>query len=54
MTSTTITVGSTTKCQSCKAPVIWATHDSGKLAPFEVDEAGRWVIENGKARYVGE
>ncbi len=54
MTSVTITVGAPTKCRSCGAAVVWATTEAGKLAPYQVDEAGRWVLEHGKARYVGD
>lgn len=46
-------VGPMTKCKSCKAPIVFAESTAGKLAPFEADPEGHWVIENGKARFVG-
>lgn len=46
-------VGAPTKCKSCKAPIVFAESTTGKLAPFEVDSDGHWVLENGKARFVG-
>jgi hypothetical protein len=43
------------KCRSCKREVVFAEHAStGKLAPFEVDPAGEWTIENGVAKFVGK
>jgi len=45
---------SKTSCRSCSKPIVFAESSStGKLAPFEEDDAGLFVIENGKARYVG-
>lgn len=42
------------KCRSCRREVVFAEHaTSGKLAPFEVDPAGVWTIENGVAIHVG-
>lgn len=41
------------KCRSCKKEVVFATTTSGKLAPFERDDAGVWTIENGEAKFVG-
>ena len=46
-------VGPVAKCRSCKAPIVFAESTTGKLTPFEADPAGHWVIENGKARFVG-
>jgi len=45
--------GQMTRCRSCKAPVIWAYTLSGKKAPFQIDDKGEYVIENGAARHVG-
>jgi hypothetical protein len=41
------------KCRSCKKEVTWAYTTGGKKAPFEADEKGEWVLENGTARHVG-
>ena len=41
------------KCRSCKAQVEWAYTLGGKKAPFELDEKGEYVLENGTARHVG-
>lgn len=47
-------VGTPTKCRSCKAPVVFAVmYTSGKSSPFEIDDAGEWVLENGIAKHVG-
>lgn len=41
-----------TKCRSCKADIVFAImYTSGKNAPFEKDDAGEWVIENGIAKH---
>lgn len=46
---------SKSRCRSCKAEIVFAeSSTTGKLMPFELDPNGRWFIENGKARYVGE
>lgn len=31
-------------CRSCGARIVWATTTSGKAAPFEIDETGKWEI----------
>lgn len=41
------------KCRSCDTEIAFATTASGKWSPFERDDAGLWVIEDGNARYVG-
>lgn len=46
-------VGPVTKCKSCKAPITLAEHTTGKLQPFQTDDEGHWVLENGKAVFVG-
>lgn len=45
--------GQTTRCRSCKAPIVWAYTLGGKRAPFERDDQGEYVIEHGSARHVG-
>lgn len=48
-------VGAATKCRSCEAAIVFATMpSSGKKMPFVLDPAGRWTLENGVARYIGE
>jgi hypothetical protein len=42
------------KCRSCKKEVVFAETSNGKTAPFEVNKDGGFVIENGKARFVGK
>lgn len=42
------------RCRSCNTEITFATTASGKWSPFERDDAGLWVIEDGNARYVGE
>ncbi len=54
MTAITIAIGSSTKCNSCGAAIIWANTPKGKVAPYQVDPDGHWVIDGGKARHVGE
>lgn len=54
MTVQTISIGAPTKCRSCDAAVIWANTPNGKIGPFEIDPNGHWVIEQGRARHVGE
>jgi len=42
------------RCRSCQAPIVFAVHGTtGKPHPFQVDDAGVWVIEAGTARHVG-
>lgn len=41
------------KCRSCHAPIVWAYTLAGKKAPFEENEKGEYIIENGTARHVG-
>jgi hypothetical protein len=31
------------RCRSCKAEVIWAVHDSGKRAPFDMDGSSHFA-----------
>jgi hypothetical protein len=41
------------RCRSCKKEVVFAETSSAKLAPFELDPAGIWTIENGAAKHLG-
>lgn len=42
------------KCRSCGAAVVWARMaTSGKLSPFQLDEAGEWVIVDEVASHQG-
>lgn len=41
------------KCKSCGKPFVWAYTPGGKKAPFEIDNDGEWILENGAARHVG-
>jgi hypothetical protein len=41
------------KCKSCKAAIVWAYTTGGTKAPFEVDDNGFYIMENGTARHVG-
>ncbi len=41
------------KCRSCKVDVEWAYTAGGQKAPFQRDDAGTYVLENGAARHVG-
>lgn len=46
--------GGWTKCRLCKADIVFAImYSSGKNAPFQKDDAGEWVLENGIAKHVG-
>lgn len=45
-------VGKST-CKSCRKPIVWAYTTAGRKAPFEVDDNGEWILENGTARHVG-
>lgn len=47
-------IGNPSKCRSCKAPIAFAETTSGKVAPFETDPDGHYVLENGKAVFVGK
>lgn len=39
---------------SCKADIVFAImYSSGKTSPFEIDDAGEWVIANGIAKHAG-
>lgn len=40
-------------CKSCKKPITWAFTTGGKKAPFEDDDNGEWILENGTARHAG-
>lgn len=43
-----------TKCRSCGASIVFAImYTSGKNAPFQRDDAGEWVLENGVAKNIG-
>ncbi len=43
-------VGAPVACKSCKALIVFAGNPTtGKLAPYEVDDAGDWVLRNGAA-----
>lgn len=43
-----------TPCRSCRTPIVFAkSYTTGKTAPFEKDDAGEWVLENGVAKHVG-
>lgn len=37
-------------CRSCARPVMWIEQPSGKRPPFDVDEHGAVVMENGRPR----
>lgn len=41
------------KCRSCKKEIVWAFTEGGAKAPFERDDQGAYVLENGVARHVG-
>lgn len=41
------------KCRSCKREIVFAHTTSGKKAPFELDETGEYVMENGVAYHKG-
>ncbi len=42
-------------CRSCGATVVWARMaTSGKLSPFQPDEAGEWVIVDEVASHQGK
>lgn len=48
-------IGAPSECRSCKTPIIWAVMpSSGKKMPFEADPQGRWTLENGVAKYLGD
>ena len=48
-------VGRPTRCRSCGKTIVFAESSAtGKLAPFELDPEGHYVLENGKARFVGK
>lgn len=40
-------------CRSCDAEIVWALTTTGKLAPYDPDPEGMWVIESGAARLGG-
>jgi hypothetical protein len=40
-------------CKSCRKPITWAFTTAGNKAPFELDDDGEWILENGTARHVG-
>lgn len=46
-------VGKPSTCRSCKATIVFAETNSGKLAPFELDPKGNYKLENGKAIFIG-
>lgn len=47
-------VGQPTTCRSCQTHIVFARSGStGKFMPFEPDQTGVWVLENGVARHVG-
>lgn len=42
-------------CRSCGAPVVWARHGTGRLAPFDAQPQphGEWLlVEDGKGELV--
>lgn len=41
------------KCKSCGAAIVFAYTTAGKKAPFQADDAGEWILENGTARHIG-
>lgn len=41
------------RCRSCNAEIEWAHTETSKLAPFEADPDGLWVITDGEARRAG-
>ena len=47
-------VGNWVRCKSCGARITFATTATGKLGPFELHPEGQFVLENGKARFVGK
>lgn len=42
------------RCRSCKREIVFAHTTSGKKAPFEADELGEYVMENGVAFHRGK
>jgi hypothetical protein len=47
-------VGNPTTCKSCGAAIVFAYHfTTGRNAPFEKDDAGHFILENGAAKHVG-
>lgn len=47
-------VGAHTKCRSCKADIVFAlVYSSGKNTPFQKDDQGEWILENGIAKHAG-
>lgn len=54
MTAHTILIGASTRCRSCGADVVFLNTEGGKVAPFQVDPTGRWVIDGRRALYVGD
>lgn len=54
MTAVTITVGAPSKCRSCGAGVVFLNTEGGKVAPFEVDANGRYVVDGLRAKHVGD
>lgn len=43
-----------TLCKSCSASIVFAImYTSGKNAPFERDDRGEWILENGNAKHIG-
>lgn len=48
-------IGTPTKCRSCKASIVFAVmYVSGKRAPFQLDDQGEYVLENGTAKHIGK
>lgn len=47
-------IGAPTKCKSCGAEIVFAYHfTTGKNAPFQKDDVGHFILENGAAKHVG-
>jgi hypothetical protein len=46
-------LGSPTTCRSCGAAIVFAKPLIGKRGPYEADNNGAWILENGVAKHVG-
>lgn len=41
-------------CRSCSKAIVFARMSSGKMAPFESDADGEWIIVDGAASHQGK
>ena len=41
------------KCKSCGVEIVFAFTEGGNKAPFQRDDQGFYILENGTARHVG-